>query len=165
MKKWGLEKKIIVEILCKWMSYVVFYFKSNSYVLYCLSDEKVKIWKKSIFRFCWNRILTLFYYFKSNSYVFVYLKSLLIFCANRILMFSFILNRIPMHYIVKVMKKWGFEKNHIEIFCKWISYVFFYFRSNSDVLYCLSDEKVRTWKKKNHCWNFVQMDVLCCLLF
>ena len=47
MKKWGFEKtnkqtktKNIVEILSKWFSYVFFYFKSNSYVFYCLIDEK-----------------------------------------------------------------------------------------------------------------------------
>ena len=38
-----------------------------------------------------------FFYVKSDSYVFCYFKS--------ILMFSFILNRILMYYIVEVMKK------------------------------------------------------------
>ena len=110
-KKWGFRFPIFFN------SYVFFYFKSYSYVLYCLSDEKViiskiivEILKKSnsyvFFYLKWDSYV--FYYFKHNSYVFFYFKSnsyvlklfkwwkvriskpFLKFCWNRILMFCFI---------------------------------------------------------------------------
>ena len=38
------------------------------------------------------------------------------------------------------------SKINVAILCKWISYVFLYFESNSFVLYCLSGYKVRIRK-------------------
>ena len=52
-------------------------------------------------------------------------------------MFSFILNRILLYHIVYLMKKLGFQKIiMLEILN---SNVFYYFKSNSHVLNCLSD--------------------------
>ena len=85
MKKGGFEKSLLkfseIEFLCfllfKWwksedlkncswnfvkIEFFCFLYKSNSYVLYCLSDEKVRIWK-----------IILEILLKSNSYVFYYL--------------------------------------------------------------------------------------------
>ena len=56
--------KIILGILCKWIPYVFFHFESNSYVLYCLSDEKVRIFKIIL-----EIEFLCFLLFKSNSYV------------------------------------------------------------------------------------------------
>ena len=84
-------------------SYVFYYLKSKSYVFYCLSDKKVRIWKKKT---------------KTKK------KILLKFCANGFLIFSFIWNRILMYHIVKVMKKWGFEKSISKFLLKSNSYVF-----------------------------------------
>ena len=66
--------KIILEILCKWVSYVFVNFESNSYVLCCLSDEKVII-SKIILEILLKSNSYVFFYFKSNSYVFFYFKS------------------------------------------------------------------------------------------
>ena len=49
-------------------SYVFFYFKSNSYVLYYLSDEKVTI-SKTILEILLKSNSYVFYYFEWNSYV------------------------------------------------------------------------------------------------
>ena len=60
--------KIILEILLKSNSYAFYYFESNSYVLYCLRDEKVRI-SKIILEILLKSNSYVFYYFKSNSYV------------------------------------------------------------------------------------------------
>ena len=95
-------------------SFVFFYFDSKSYVLYCLSDEKVRI-SKIIVEILLKSNSYVFYYFKSNSYV--------LYCLSD-----------------EKVRIW---KIIVEILLKSNSYVFYYFKSNSYVLHCLSDEKVR----------------------
>ena len=69
IKWWKMMiSKVFVEILCKWISNVFFYFESISYVLYRSSDEKVRI-SKIILEFFFKSNSNVFYYFKSNSYV------------------------------------------------------------------------------------------------
>ena len=101
-------------------SYFFYYFKSNSYVLYCLSDEKVMI-SKIILEILCKWVSYVFFNFESNFYV--------LYCLSD----------------AKVI----ISKIILEILLKSNSYVFFYFKSNSLVLslYCLSDEKSENFKK------------------
>ena len=82
--------KIIVEILCKYISYVCFYIELISYVLYCLGDGKVRISKITLEILLKSKSYV-FYYFKSNSYVF--------YCLHE-----------------KMMKKWGFQKSFLKFY-------------------------------------------------
>ena len=152
-------RKIIVGILCKWNAYVFFYFKWNSHVLYWLSDEKVMISKIILeillksnsyvfllfkvgflcFLLIWIELLciTLFKWWKGEDFKKLFSK----FCWNRILMFSIILIQILLCYI-KWWQSDAFKEIIPEILLKSNFYVFYYFKSNSYVSYCLSDEKV-----------------------
>ena len=112
-------------------------FRSNSYVLVCLSDEKVMI-SKIIVELLLKSIPYVFYYFKSNSYV--------LYCLSE-----------------KVIQKVRISKITVEISLKSNSYVFYYFKSNSYVLYCLSDKKSEDFK--NNSWNFVNIEFVCFLVF
>ena len=70
--KWSFQKSLL-KFCKKSMSYVFFYFQSNSYVLYCLSDEKVMI-SKIILEISCKWISYAFFYFDSNSYAFILFK-------------------------------------------------------------------------------------------
>ena len=123
---------------------VFYYFKSNSNVKYCLSDEKVRISKnhsrffvKIKFLCCliiWIEFLCikLFKWWKSDAFKNHYWN----FVQRDFL--CFLLFWIEFLCIEKVR----ISKIFLEILLKSNSYFFYYFKSNSYVLYCLSDEKV-----------------------
>ena len=135
--------KFIPEMLLKSSFFNVFYyFKSNSYVKYCLSDEKVRISKnhsrffvKIKFLCCliiWIEFLCikLFKWWKSDDFKNHYWN----FVQGDFL--CFLLFRIEFLCIIFCLsyEKVRISKIILEILCKGISYVFFYFESNSYVL-------------------------------
>ena len=122
MKQWGIEKHhrwkfVQIEF------YVFFYFKSNSYVLYCLSDEKVRIGKKIIVEFLCKWISNVFFYFKSNSYVLYCLSNEKVRIWKIILQILLKSNSYAFFYLKSGV--------YVFYYFKFSSYVLFYIKSNS----------------------------------